>query len=109
MGKEIDVEVIGVNPPCMRCEATWKGVEKAASILRSEDANVSMKKLDVMSKDVISRYGVLTSPTIVVNGIVKIMGRVPDTKEVVTLLYMVIAWAGSVIFGVLYGVLSGSL
>jgi len=45
MGKEIDVEVIGVNPPCMRCEATWKGVEKAASILRSEDVNVSVSRI----------------------------------------------------------------
>ena len=45
MGKEIDVEMIGVNQPCMRCEATWKGVEKAASILRSEDVNVSVSRI----------------------------------------------------------------
>jgi hypothetical protein len=34
------------------------------------------------SKDVIAKYGVVVSPSLVVNGIVRIVGRVPDKKEV---------------------------
>ncbi|MEM2047383.1 MAG: thioredoxin family protein [Candidatus Jordarchaeales archaeon] len=79
---EINVEVIGVNPPCKRCDATWKNVEKAASILRSEGVEVSVKKLDIASKDVVKRYGALMSPAVAVNGTVKIMGRVPESDEV---------------------------
>jgi hypothetical protein len=29
--KEVTVEVIGVEPPCKRCQATYKNVEEAAS------------------------------------------------------------------------------
>ena len=56
MGKEVYVEVIGVNPLCMRCHAAWRHTEKAASTtLKSEGVEVRMKKLDIMSKGVISK------------------------------------------------------
>jgi len=84
--KQVTVEVVGVSPPCKRCENTWKNVEKAASTVRSGDVDVVVRKVDIMSKDVISRYGLLMSPAIIVNGAVKIMGRVPDVKEVETVL-----------------------
>lgn len=86
MGREIVVEVVGVDPPCERCTATWKNVEKAAAILRSEGQEVLMKKLDIRSRDVISRYGALMSPAIALNGTIKVMGRVPDPTEVEKLL-----------------------
>jgi Thioredoxin domain len=41
-----------------------------------------MTKLDIVDKNVIARYGVLMSPTVVLNGTVKTMGRVPDSKEI---------------------------
>ena len=86
MGKRIDVEVIGVNPPCKRCAATWKNVEKAASTLQAEGVEVEMKKLDVASKDVVSRYGPILPPAVALNGTVKTMGRIPEVKEVERLL-----------------------
>jgi glutaredoxin len=86
MGKEVQVDVIGVVPPCKRCDATWRSAEAAASALRSEGVEVKMNKLDIMSKDVISRYGAIASPALALNGKVRIMGRVPDAKEVETLL-----------------------
>jgi len=86
LDREVHVEVIGVVPPCKRCYTTWKNVEKAASTLKSEGVMVTMKKLDIMSKDVISRYGPIMSPALALNGTVRIMGRVPDAKEVETLL-----------------------
>ena len=38
--KEVKVEVIGVEPPCMRCQSARKAVEKAAEKLRAEGRNV---------------------------------------------------------------------
>jgi len=35
-----------------------------------------------MSKDIVSKYGVLVSPAIAINGVVKFMGRVPNESEV---------------------------
>lgn len=82
MNKKVSVEVIGVSPPCKRCDATWKNLQKASEALKSEGLEVAMKKLDIVDKNVIARYGVLMSPTVALNGTVKTMGRVPDTKEI---------------------------
>ena len=84
--KEVKVEVIGVEPPCMRCQSARKAVEKAAEKLRAEGINVKIEKANVMSKEVIGKYGVLVSPAIAVNGTVKIMGRVPSEDEIERLL-----------------------
>jgi len=86
MGKEVLVDVIGVVPPCKRCDAMRKNAETAASALRSEGVDVKMNKLDIISKDVISRYGAIMSPALALNGKLKIMGRVPDAKEIEALL-----------------------
>lgn len=82
MDKEVYIEVFGPDPPCARCHAVWKNVEKAASTLKQEGVEVMMKRLDIMSKDAISKYGVLMSPALALNGTVKTMGRIPDASEV---------------------------
>ena len=84
--KEVKVEVIGVDPPCMRCQSARKAVEKAAEKLRAEGINVKIEKANVMSREVIGKYGVLVSPAIAINGTVKIMGRVPSEDEIESLL-----------------------
>ena len=84
--KEVKVEVIGVEPPCMRCQSARKAVEKAAEKLRAEGINVKIEKANVMSREVIGKYGVLVSPAIAINGTVKIMGRVPSEDEIESLL-----------------------
>jgi len=84
--KEVKVEVIGVDPPCMRCQSARKAVEKAAEKLRAEGINVKIEKANVMSKKIIGKYGVLVSPAIAINGTVKIMGRVPSEDEIESLL-----------------------
>jgi glutaredoxin len=92
-GKEISVDVIGPNPPCKRCDATWKNVEKATTVLKSEgvELEVMMNKLNIADKNVISRFGVLMSPAVALNGIVRVMGRVPDAKEVASLIREAVA------------------
>ncbi len=82
MEKEVNVEVIGPHPPCPRCTALLRNAEKAASSLKSEAIEVTVKKVDIASKDVVSKYGIIMSPALALNGTVKVMGRIPDVKEV---------------------------
>jgi protein-disulfide isomerase len=80
--KEVKVEVIGTEPPCMRCQATRKAVEKAAEKLKQAGVMVNIEKANIMSKEIVQKYGVLVSPAIAINNTVKIMGRVPSPEEV---------------------------
>ncbi len=75
--KRLAIEVIGTNPPCSRCNTTLKIAEQAASMLREEGYDVTVTKLDILDKNTVKKYGVVVSPAIAVNGIVKIMGKVP--------------------------------
>jgi hypothetical protein len=86
LNKRVEVEVFGVVPFCKRCDAIWKNVEKAASALKSESIDVIVKKSDILSKDVISRYGPLMSPALFVNGKIRVMGNVPDARKIETFL-----------------------
>jgi len=79
---EVKVEVIGPEPPCMRCQAAKKSVEKAAENLKQLGIAVKIEKINIMSKETVQKYGVLVSPAIAINGTVKIMGRVPSPEEV---------------------------
>jgi glutaredoxin len=78
---EVKVEVLGPEPPCMRCQAAKKVAEKVAEKLRQTEIIVRVEKANIMSKDIVGKYGVLVSPAIAINGIVKFMGRVPNEEE----------------------------
>jgi len=84
--KEVKVEVIGTEPPCMRCQAAKKAVEKAAERLRQAGVMVNIEKVNIMSKETVQKYGVLVSPAIAINNTVKIIGRVPSPEEIEKLL-----------------------
>jgi len=84
--KEVKVEVIGPEPACVRCQTTKKVVEKAAEKLKQTGLTIKIEKVNIISKDIVSRYGVLVSPAIAINGIVKVMGRVPSEDEIVRLM-----------------------
>ena len=68
--KKLEVDVIGVSPPCTRCKKTEENARKAAARLSSEGYKV----------------GVLMSPAIAVNGTVKFMGKVLDVGVIERLL-----------------------
>ncbi|MEM3695052.1 MAG: thioredoxin family protein [Candidatus Bathyarchaeia archaeon] len=84
--KEVKVEVIGPEPPCVRCHAAKKVVEKTAEKLKAAGVPVTVEKVNIISKDTAQKYGVLVSPAIAINGVVKIMGRVPSEDELERLL-----------------------
>ena len=80
--KEVKVEVIGPEPACIRCQTAKKVVEKAAEKLKQQGITVKVEKANIISKEVVRKYGVLVSPAIAINGVVKIMGRVPSEEEI---------------------------
>lgn len=80
--KNVKVEVIGVSPPCPRCKKTEENAKKAAAKLADEGIEVEVLKLNITAKETISKYGVLMSPAIAINGVVKLMGKVPDPRVI---------------------------
>lgn len=82
----IRVEVIGIEPPCKRCKEAYENVLKAADTLRAEGVVVEVTKLDAMADETAESFGLVLTPTIVVNGVVKILGKVPDPGVVVRLI-----------------------
>ncbi len=83
---ELKVEVIGVSPPCSRCKKTEENARKAAAKIAAEGVKVEITKLDVTSKETISKYGVVTPPAIAINGVVKLMGKELDAGVIEKLL-----------------------
>ena len=80
--KELKVEVIGSDPPCSRCTLLRKRVEEVAKKLEQGKVQIDVSKRNILSPDVAKQYGVLTSPAIAVNDVVKVMGRVPEIDEI---------------------------
>jgi len=80
--KEVKVEVFGPEPACVRCQTAKKVVEKAAEKLKQAGISVKVEKANIISKEVVSKYGVLVSPAIAIDGVVKFMGRVPSESEI---------------------------
>ena len=68
------IEVLG--PGCSRCKVLYEHAEAAARELGIE---YEIKK--VTDVGVLVGYGVMATPALVVNGELKLWGRVPSAKE----------------------------
>lgn len=71
----VTIEVLGTG--CMKCKRLMKNVEKAvketgteAEIVKIEDINA------IMDRDV------MLTPALIINGALKVSGRVADVKEI---------------------------
>jgi small redox-active disulfide protein 2 len=69
------IEILGTG--CSKCKKTKEVVEKA---LKSTGVNAEVVKVEDI--ETILKYGVMITPAVVVDGDVKIVGKVPDEKEV---------------------------
>ena len=75
----VTIEVLGTG--CMKCKRLLKNVEKAvketgieADIVKVEDINAIMDR------------GVMLTPALIINGELRVSGRVADVKEIAALL-----------------------
>jgi len=71
----MNIKVLG--PGCAKCDRTEKIIRKLAA---SIDKEVSIEKVTDMME--IAGYGVMGTPAVVVDGELKISGRIPKEKEI---------------------------
>ncbi len=69
------IEILGTG--CPKCHKTKENVEAALSELGKEAEIVEVKELNA-----IADYGVMLTPAVVVDGDVKIVGKVPSVEDI---------------------------
>lgn len=71
----MEIKVLG--PGCAKCKAAYKVVEK---VISENGLDVQLSKVD----DIIEMmsYNIMSTPAVVVDGVVKIKGYVPTEAEV---------------------------
>ena len=77
----MEIKVLG--PGCARCKTAYSVVEK---VIKENNVNASLTKVDDIME--IMQYNIMSTPAIVVDGVVRIKGKVPteaDVKEVLGL------------------------
>lgn len=71
----VKIEVLG--PGCARCSKLEESARKASDELGIEYEIVKVKDIEK-----IMNYGVMITPALVVNGVVKVAGKVPGIDEI---------------------------
>lgn len=71
----MDIKVLG--PGCKKCKEMENEVKKTLAEIGVE---ADMEKVEEMEK--IMQYSILMTPGLVVNGKVKVFGRVPSRKDI---------------------------
>lgn len=69
--KKVEIKIFGSVPPCQKC----KLAEKVAKEVAEKFENVSVEKFDALSEEG-DKYGIMTTPTIVVNDKIVATGKV---------------------------------
>ena len=75
----MDIKVLG--PGCINCVTLYNRTQRAAA-----EAGLDVNVEKVTDFQQIMKYGVMKTPALVVNGEVKVSGRVPTQAELVELL-----------------------
>jgi small redox-active disulfide protein 2 len=70
-----NVHVMG--PGCPKCTETYKIVQEAIA-----ESGVEAKLEKVTDFTEITKFGVFTTPAVAVDGVVKVMGKVPKKADV---------------------------
>ena len=70
-------EVLVLGPGCAKCKETYKVVEK---VINENNLDVKLSKIEDIAE--MMNYNIMTTPAVVVDGIVRIKGHVPSADEV---------------------------
>jgi len=73
----IEVKVFGSTPPCAKCKEVEKRAKKVAE---KYSGKVEVTKFDALSEEG-DKYGVMLTPTVVVNDVVVATGKVISEDE----------------------------
>ncbi len=69
------IEILGTG--CSKCKKTKEVIEK---VLKQTGVEAEVIKVEDIEK--IMSYGVMVTPAVVIDGDVKLAGKVPDEKEI---------------------------
>lgn len=72
----MEIKVLGTG--CAKCKKLYAETEKA---ITSSGRQVTLEKVEKI--DEIMKFGVMVTPALVVNGEVKVSGRIPAVAEIV--------------------------
>lgn len=75
----MEVKVLG--PGCAKCKTTFQVIEK---VIKENNLDVKLTKVDDIME--MMSYNIMTTPAVVVDGEVKMKGRVPSESDVKRLL-----------------------
>lgn len=75
----MEIKVLG--PGCTKCKSTYNAIEK---VVKENNLDVQLSKVDDIME--IMKYNIMTTPAVVVDGVVRIKGRVPSESEVKSIL-----------------------
>lgn len=70
-------EVLVLGPGCAKCKETYKVVER---VIAENQLSVKLSKIEDIVE--MMNYNIMSTPAVVVDGIVKIKGHVPTAEEV---------------------------
>ena len=79
----IVIEVIGLEPPCDKCNELLHNAKQAVKLTGIE---ARVEKKWTLSPEILDRYGLLLSPAFVLDGVVIAQGKVYRTDRIVGLL-----------------------
>jgi small redox-active disulfide protein 2 len=69
------IEILGMG--CQKCNALYNTAKQAA-----EELGIAAEFVKVEDIKDIMKYGVMTTPALAVNGVVKVAGKVPGKEEI---------------------------
>ncbi len=73
----MEIKILG--PGCINCKKLYAEAEKAVAASGMQASLTKVEKIDEIMK-----YGVMTTPALVVDGEVKCSGRIPQVPEIVS-------------------------
>lgn len=74
-----EIKVLG--PGCSKCKATYSVIER---VVKASGLDVQLTKVDDIAE--MMSYNIMTTPAVVVDGVVRLKGHVPTEAEVRNLL-----------------------
>jgi len=79
----VHIEVIGLDPPCNKCNELLENSKKA---VRKTGIEAEVVKKWTLSEEIREKYGLLLSPALVIEGVVVAQGKVYKAERIAGLL-----------------------
>ena len=77
------IEIIGLEPPCKKCNEL---LDNAKNAVRQAGIEAQVVKKWTLSEKIRDKYGLLLSPALIIDGVVVAQGKVFKTERIVDLI-----------------------